>query len=264
MLQQDPEGDLLRVDDLWNPSAAAGEMSSFSSWGPTDGLTLKPEITGIGGNVFSAYYGDYFAVASGTSMSSPAVAATAALVKQYLKTTDMDEDQLAHAVNCLLMSTATPILDEAHGVYYPVRRQGAGLANAAAAIASQAYIQVKDTNKAKLELGDDPDRTGTYSMTFQVVNFSDTQKTYTLDTTVLGQVAQGGQIKQNQVTYLVSSHARELDAQVVSNAQNGQVTVPANATADVTVTVTLSDADRAYIDERFPYGSYVEGFVQHL
>lgn len=77
------------------------------------------------------------------------------LVKQYLKTTDMDEDQLAHAVNCLLMSTATPILDEAHGVYYPVRRQGAGLANAAAAIASQAYIQVKDTNKAKLELGDD-------------------------------------------------------------------------------------------------------------
>ena len=77
------------------------------------------------------------------------------------------------------------------------------------------------------------------------VNFSDTQKTYTLDTTVLGQVAQGGQIKQNQVTYLVSSHARELDAQVVSNAQNGQVTVPANATADVTVTVTLSDADRA-------------------
>ena len=31
-----------------------------------------------------------------------------------------------------------------------------GLANAAAAIASQAYIQVKDTNKAKLELGDDP------------------------------------------------------------------------------------------------------------
>ncbi len=77
-----------------------------------------------------------------------------------------------------------------------------GLANAAAAIASQAYIQVKDTNKAKL--------------------------------------------------------------QVVSNAPNGQITVPANATADVTVTVTLSEADRAYIDERFPYGSYVEGFVQLL
>lgn len=127
------------------------------------------------------------------------------------------------------MSTATPILDEAHGVYYPVRRQGAGLANAAAAIASQAYIQVKDTNKAKLELGDDPDRTGVYSMTFQVVNFSDTQKTYTLDTTVLGQVAQGGQIKHGQVTYLVSSHGKELDAQVVSNAPNGQITVPANA-----------------------------------
>ena len=80
---------------------------------------------------------------------------------------------------------------------------------------------MKDTNKAKLELGDDPDRTGTYSMTFQVVNFSDTQKTYTLDTTVLGQVAQGGQIKQNQVTYLVSSHARELDEMAGKIAEAG-------------------------------------------
>lgn len=157
------------------------------------------------------------------------------------------------------MSTATPILDEAHGVYYPVRRQGAGLANAAAAIASQAYIQVKDTNKAKLELGDDPDRTGVYSMTFQVVNFSDTQKTYTLDTTVLGQVAQGGQIKHGQVTYLVSSPGKELDAQVVSMPQMVRLRYRPMPTADVTVTVTLSEADRAYIDERFPYGSYVEG-----
>ena len=30
------------------------------------------------------------------------------------------------------------------------------------------------------------------------------------------------------------------------------------------MTVTLSDADKAYMDERFPYGSYVEGFVQLL
>ena len=264
MLQQKPPENRVRVDAQWNPSDFAGEMSSFSSWGPTDGLTLKPEITGIGGNVFSAYYGDNFAVASGTSMSSPAVAATAALVKQYLKTTDLNEEELTHVVNCLLMSTATPILDEEHGVFYPVRQQGAGLANAAAAVASQAYIRVDGTNKAKLELGDDPDRTGVYEMSFQVVNFSDTQKSYTLDTTVLGQVAQGGQIKNGQVTYLTYAHDKELEAPVTYSAQNGRIAVPANSTAKVKVTVTLSEADKAYIDERFPYGSYVEGFVQLL
>lgn len=254
----------LRVDGLWNPSSTAGEMSSFSSWGPTDGLTLKPEITGIGGNVFSAYYGEYFAVASGTSMSSPAVAATAALLRQYLQDTNLKEEDYAHVVNCLLMSTATPVVDEAHDTYYFVRRQGAGMVNVASAIASQAYIQVEGSNKAKLELGDDPNRTGEYKLSFQVVNFSNTAKTYTLDTTVLGQKADGGQIKNGKVNYLVYDYAKELSANVTSNLTNGTLTVPANSTANVTVTVKLSAADKAYIDERFPYGSYVEGFVQLL
>ena len=259
-----PDQDLLRVDTIWNPSQFAGQMSSFSSWGPTDGLTLKPEITGIGGNVFSAYIGNDYAVASGTSMASPAVAASAALVRQYLRESGVAEEQLPHMVNCLLMSTATPVRDEEHDTLYFVRRQGAGLANAALAMASGAYIQVEGTDKAKLELGDDPDRTGSYTMGFQVVNFSDTGKTYRLDTTVLGQIAQGGQFKHGEVTYLVTDYARELDAAVTSSAAGGTITVPANSTVTVSVTVALSDADKAYLEERFPYGSYVEGFVQLL
>ena len=99
-----------------------------------------------------------FATASGTSMSSPAVAASATLVRQYLETTNLEESEIAHVVNCLLMSTATPIRDEAHNTLYFVRRQGAGMANPATAISSGAYIQVAGTNKAKLELGDDPRR----------------------------------------------------------------------------------------------------------
>lgn len=101
-------------------------------------------------------------------------------------------------------------------------------------------------------------------MDFQVVNFSDADKTYRLDTTVLGQTAQGGQFKHGKVTYLVSDYPGELDAAVTSSAADGAITVPANSTAKVSVTVTLSDADKAYMDERFPYGSYVEGFVQLL
>ncbi len=264
MLRQRPAEGLVRVDAFWNPSSTAGQMSDFSSWGPTDGLTLKPEITGIGGGVFSAYYFDSFAVASGTSMSSPAVAASAALVRQYLKTTGMDEAEIAHAVNCLLMSTATPIFDEEHDTYYFVRRQGAGMANAGNAIASEAYIQVEGTNKAKLELGDDPEKTGVYEMSFEVVNFSDTDKVYTLDTIVLGQIAEGGQIRDGKVTYLVYDYAKELQAEVTSSLSDNTVTVPAGGTAEVTVTVSLTDAAKAYYDERFPCGAYVEGFIRLL
>ena len=36
------------------PSATAGQMSSFSSWGAGPALELKPEITAPGGNIWSA------------------------------------------------------------------------------------------------------------------------------------------------------------------------------------------------------------------
>lgn len=262
---QKAAGETLYVDDTWNPSATAGEISYFSSWGPTGSLTLKPEITGIGGNVFSAYYGDYFAVASGTSMASPAVAASAALLRQYLREKKLvAEEDLAYVVNCLLMSTATPVFDEEHGTYYFVRQQGAGLANIAAAISSGAYITVEGTNKAKLELGDDPERTGVYDMTFEVVNFSDSSKTYTLDTTVLGQKANGGQMKYGEVTYLTYDYAREMESTVTTSLEQDTVTVPAGGKVKITVTVALTEAEKAYYDERFPAGAYVEGFIQLL
>ncbi len=259
------EGDTVRVDDVWNPTDTAGQMSSFSSWGPTEGLALKPEITGIGGNVFSAYYGDYFAILSGTSMSSPAVAASAALVRQYLRENKLvAEEDLAYAVNCLLMSTATPVFDEEHGTYYFVRRQGAGMANLGDALNSGAYITVDGTNKAKLELGDDPEKTGVYEMTFNVVNFSNEDKTYTLDVTALGQKADGGQIKHGKVTYLTYDYAQKLDCEVSSSLRGDTVTVPAGTTAEIIVTLELTRKQREYYDERFPAGAYVEGFIRLL
>ncbi len=255
----------LRVDAAWNPMETAGEMSVFSSWGPTESLTLKPEITGIGGNVFSAYMNNQFAVMSGTSMSSPAVAATATLLRQYLRENELvAEDELNHVVNCLLMSTATPLYDEEHGTYYAVRRQGAGMANIGLALESEAYITAEGTNKAKLELGDDPEKTGLYEMTFEVVNLSDRDKTYTLNTTVLGQKADGGQLKGGKVTYLTHDYVRELESTVTTSLRGDTLTVPADSTAEVTVTVELSEKEKAYYDERFPAGAYVEGFIQLL
>lgn len=262
ILEQGMVGDTVRVEGYWNRSSTAGQMSDFSSWGPTGSLTLKPEITGIGGNVLSSY-GDGMGLASGTSMSAPAVAASAALVRQYLKDTDIPEKDYAHVTNCLLMSTATPIVDEENETLYFVRRQGAGMVNIGAAMNAEAYIQVEGTNKAKLELGDDPQRTGVYEMTFEVVNFSDADKTYTLDTTVLGQKAVGGLMKYGKVTHLTYEYARELDADITYSAADGKITVPAGQTVKVTATVSLTEGEKAYYEERFPYGAYVEGFI-HL
>ena len=48
-------------------------MSDFSSWGPTNDLRIKPEITAHGGEITSAVVGGY-AQNSGTSMASPNMA----------------------------------------------------------------------------------------------------------------------------------------------------------------------------------------------
>lgn len=49
----------------------------------------------------------------------------------------------------------------------------------------------------------------------------------------------------------------ELSAEVAASA----VTVPAGGTTTVTASVTLTDADKAYLNENFENGSFVEGFI---
>lgn len=48
-------------------------MSDFSSWGPTNDLKIKPEITAHGGEITSSVVGGY-SIFSGTSMASPNMA----------------------------------------------------------------------------------------------------------------------------------------------------------------------------------------------
>lgn len=64
---------------------ASVNMSSFSSWGPTDDGRIKPDITAKGVGTFSstANSNSSYAGFSGTSMSSPSVAGSLLLLQQH-------------------------------------------------------------------------------------------------------------------------------------------------------------------------------------
>ena len=181
-------------------------------------------------------------------MAAPHMSGLALLVRQ----TVMEQYGLtskaavADLSEMLLVSTAVPLLDE-NGVYYSPRYQGAGLVNAAAAISTPAFLSVEGQQAPKLELRDDPRRTGTYELTFQINNISD-----------------------RDVTCSVHANLARPDTDVFESYWgDAQVALDRNVvlidedlgTVTVSKSVSLTEAQKAEIDGLFPNGTYVEGFV---
>ncbi len=173
-------------------------MSDFSSWGVLGSLTMKPELTTPGGNIYSVNgtTDDEYEIMSGTSMAAPHAAGMAAVLAQYVEESGLCEktglSQRA-IVNSLLMSTSTPMYDS-DGEYYPILQQGSGLGDVFAATKSLSIVTMNEDatasyadGKVKAELGDDPDKTGVFTYSFNITNVSDSDLTYKLSTDVFTQ-----------------------------------------------------------------------------
>lgn len=262
----------VQSEDVIVEAEDGGQMSSFSSWGAGPALELKPEITAPGGNIWSAVidysyspsdysgvFDDYegaYAMMSGTSMAAPHMSGIALLVEQAVRTQyDLSsKTAVAELTEHLLVSTALPQKD-ANGVYYSPRYQGAGLVNAAAAVSSPAYVSVDGQNVGKLELLDDPERSGVYELVFHVNNISESDMTYNVAATILrpSTEAYASLWGEKEVMCTTETVLQELEL--------GTVTVPAGQTATVSKTVTLTAEEKAELDALFPNGTYVEGFI---
>lgn len=176
----------------------ATAMSDFSSWGSTSNLKLKPEITGVGGNIYSTrdpdYAGDNYGYMSGTSMASPQVAGAMAVLNQYLRQLGYEKGESTWklATN-LLMSTANPIMYSEDLEYSP-RQQGAGLVDLVGATEAGAYLSNPDAayGRPKAEVGDSSN--GTYVFNFIITNISDEAKTYTFDSSLITETYDNGLI----------------------------------------------------------------------
>ncbi|MGN1041881.1 MAG: leucine-rich repeat protein [Christensenellales bacterium] len=238
-------------------------MSDFSSWGPTADLKLKPEITAHGGNILSAVPNGRYDELSGTSMATPNLCGIMILIRSYLKDKypSYTWSEINSLANQLLMSTATIIRNEEGNPYSP-RKQGAGLASMRNVVSAEAYLSVDGSDRPKLELGDDKNRTGVYDMQFNVVNFSDRELTYRFDFVGMTEtVSASDETFVAETPYILSGNTV---LEVNGAYSDGTITVGAGQTATLKVTYTLSNADKQYIEERFPYGMYVEGFAKLL
>lgn len=239
-----------------------GGVSSFSSKGPAPDLTIKPEISAPGGGIRSSVLGanNAYEVYSGTSMATPHMAGEAALLRQYIEKNypDVKGEALGDLVNSLLMSTASPSR-ELDGTYYPVRRQGAGVANIANAIESGAYLSVEGSKRPKAEVGSSKD--GVYTYTATVHNMTGEAKSYTVDTTAMIET-----ITVINGESFASNSNRDLTADEVTITYTGltadnKITAPANGEATFSVKIELTAAGKQAYQDNFPNGSYIEGYT---
>ena len=248
-------------------------ISDFSSWGPTPSLNIKPEITAHGGNILSSVTGGGYDRLSGTSMACPNLAGVVILLRQYVVENFPgiadDNVKVNELVYKLMMSTADIALNK-NGLPYAVRKQGAGLANLYKSLDTKAYITTFDKNgeamdKTKLELGDDAKKTGVYEMTFAIKNFGSAALSYDIGAYVLTEGVSDTLTNAGETTVTEEAYALGGAIEIVSvsgGTRNGKnVTVNAGEEAKVTVKITLTDADKKYLDDSFENGMYVEGFI---
>lgn len=232
-------------------NTAAGKMSTFTSWGVTPSLELKPEITAPGGQIYSTLNNNKYGLMSGTSMAAPHVSGGAALVLQRVKELypDIKNEERSKLAKVMLMNTAKPVEDpENGGVYYSPRRQGTGIMQLQSAVTTPVYVVNKESNEGKVELKEI--KGDSFTFTLKATNVSNENIKYEVNTSVLTDAVTGGKIDLKEQNI----------AQANVTVDQPEFTVPAKASKEVTVTVDLKNA-KEKLESLMKNGYFVEGFV---
>jgi subtilisin family serine protease len=212
-----------------NPTG--GLISSFSSYGLSPDLAVKPDISAPGGNIYSTYpleLGGYTSM-SGTSMASPHVAGTAAL---YLQAHPRTPSQV---MNTVLQNTSVPKPwwgNPGLGFLDNVSRQGAGLVQIDAAILAGVRVE-----PGKLSLGES--QAGPVTRTLNVENDGPGAVTFDLSFENALSVAK---------TFAPAFYLS--DASVAFSVPS--ITVPRGGAATVDVTITPATGP-----DKAQYGGYI-------
>lgn len=231
-----------KKDLVQSPNENSGCMSSFSSFGTTNDLSFKPEITGIGGRLYSTDNNGKYVMMNGTSMASPYVAGATALVMSQAKKENLPVKDYVAWTKTTLMNTAKTVMNKTLStpLPYSVRRQGAGL------------IQVQNAMDNRVALTYET-ADGSAAATLRSFNGSKTFKAVLRN---LGKESLTFTVEPGKVytTETVNDNLLEKEAAAQITADRSSVTVPAGGTAEVKLTINATKLNN----------SFVEGFVRFV
>lgn len=240
------------------PAADSG-TASYSSWGPTSDLALKPEIAAVGSSVISAVPDGGYDVMSGTSMASPQIAGMAArLLSAFSSRDDLPKGAERTSLwKAALMSLAQPLTDKS-GLPLSPRGQGAGVLYTADA---EILLRNED-GSAAIPIGDGAE--DGFSFTVRLTNLTDSVQKKILRVPMITDEAE---LRPDGIWYITGKPERvpadiRIQGEGVSY-KNGTLSITLEAGEERLLTISLKPLT-SYVEEKrksFPNGFYLEGFV---
>ncbi len=254
-----------------NPNAY--RMSSFSSWGVTPDLKLKPDITSVGERIYSAASGGNYSSLSGTSMATPLISGALALFAEKLNSENSKyiSNKRPDYLKTALMNSAAPLINPDTGAEYSPRVQGAGLANFSAAADLQ-LLFTDDAGNPSACLGNNLGQK--FEIKTKITNTSDTDINLKVSASILADTAldinfgpvvgtkkfnslvslplKGATVTLNSKTVNINRYAKGRGEETVS--------LKAGQTLDLSVIIDLGE-HKAKLDSDFDNGFFADGFI---
>ncbi|KAI1466675.1 subtilisin-like protein [Daldinia caldariorum] len=158
----------------------ANKPDTFTQWGPSFDLDLKPDIAAPGGNIFSTYLNGEYAIMSGTSMATPYVAGIAALYVGATGGRTVHGKAFAYSLRRRIISSGAALLwfdgtDQDYGFTASVAQVRNGLVNG-----FKVVNYTTDVEYEKFNLNDTAHFKGSHPVT--VTNNGDRDVSYSFKT----------------------------------------------------------------------------------
>lgn len=256
----------------------AGGMADFSSHGMREDFTLAPSLVALGDNFVGLDVKNNYARLSGTSYAAAQVSgATAALIRRVREEGLAPAAEAAEVAALLLQNTASPLRKD--GLPVSVREQGAGVLDTAAAMTSPLLLRGNDRGAVTLTGAEK-----SFTLTFTAQNLTDQPLSFTLTGEVWGDAYTRPDLtvysRNPGVESMLTALGYDLASPPVCTTgalaavdaaltfagsdlgTDGTALILApGATAEYSITVTLSDAEYAARKAAFPNGFVLEGRI---